>query len=555
MKTIKRTAAAVTALIMLLPLLALTPRAAQTAKNISASVTYVAEGFENEKLIRDGKAAEGATVNNGRITLTAKENIGGIYVKFNTVPTEWVITDGKKSVKGGAKGFYHEFVDVSAGIGETRTLTLSFGGNFEISELEVYSVGEIPSTVQRWEEPHEYADLLLFSSHSDDDQLYFAGLIPYYVALGYKVQVAYLTNHPKEIHRRHELLDGLWTAGCKAYPILRDLPDFRIDDLNQTIAKYESLGVSYATLEGFVIETIRRTRPLVTVTHDVNGEYGHGMHLLLSKMVREAVNKTADPSIYPASAEKYGAWQMPKTYIHLYDQNKIVLDFDVPLEHFGGKSAFRMSQLAFKCHVSQQRWSMFTDWIYGKNKEITRAAQITTYNPAHYGLYSSTVGADVAKNDMFENLSEYLFREELEEKDAQIKSLEEKIAELDAKISALEGDIGSLKGERDALTKERDSLTKERDSLKKERDEALAAIEKLKEEQQKLQNELQAEKDSLIEEIREEEKSRIEGLHAELERLQSEADSLKALTIISFSAIALLLIAAPIVRSLSRKRR
>ena len=265
-------------------------------------------------------------------------------------------------------------------------------------------------------------------------------------------------------------------------------------------------------------------------------------------MVREAVNKTADPSIYPASAEKYGTWQMAKTYIHLYDQNKIVLDFDVPLEHFGGKSAFQMSQLAFKCHVSQQRWSMFTDWIYGKNKEITRAAQITTYNTAHYGLYSSTVGADVAKNDIFENLSEYLFREELEEKDAQIKSLEEKIAELDAKISALEGDIGSLKGERD-------SLTKERDSLKKERDEALAAIEKLKEEQQKLQNELQAEKDSLIEEIREEEKSRIEGLHAELERLRSEADSLKALIIISFSAIALLLIAAPIVRSLSRKRR
>ena len=49
--------------------------------------------------------------------------------------------------------------------------------------------------------------------------------------------------------------------------------------------------------------------------------------------------------------------------------------------------------------------------LYGKNEQITRAEQIRSYNPAKYGLYYSSVGEDVLKNDILENIETYKARE------------------------------------------------------------------------------------------------------------------------------------------------
>ncbi|MBQ4178508.1 MAG: DUF4406 domain-containing protein, partial [Elusimicrobia bacterium] len=39
------------------------------------------------------------------------------------------------------------------------------------------------------------ADMMLFSTHADDEHLWFAGLLPTYVDRGYDIQVVYFTNH------------------------------------------------------------------------------------------------------------------------------------------------------------------------------------------------------------------------------------------------------------------------------------------------------------------------------------------------------------------------
>ena len=43
----------------------------------------------------------------------------------------------------------------------------------------------------------------------------------------------------------------------------------------------------------YVVETIRRFKPQVLVTHDENGEYGHGGHMYVSKLVREVTGRSA----------------------------------------------------------------------------------------------------------------------------------------------------------------------------------------------------------------------------------------------------------------------
>ena len=96
-----------------------------------------------------------------------------------------------------------------------ETVTLSFdSGPVPLLEVSLFTDGALPDWVQQWEPPVEDgADLVLFSTHADDEQLFFAGVLPYYAGeLGYRVQVVYLTNHrnlSKNPNLRcHEALDG-----------------------------------------------------------------------------------------------------------------------------------------------------------------------------------------------------------------------------------------------------------------------------------------------------------------------------------------------------------
>lgn len=213
--------------------------------------------------------------------------------------------------------------------------------------------------------------------------------MPYYAGeLGLKVQVAYLTNHKfTEKHRVHEILDGLWTVGVRAYPVFSDFPDVYAGSLEEAERIYEKEAVA-----AWQVETIRRFRPSVIVGHDFDGEYGHGAHMLNARMLAKAVPAAADAAQYPESAAEYGVWDTPKLYIHLYEENTLYLDWEnLKLSAFGGRTALEMAREGYRCHLSQQHWSF--------------AVRTDGYGDCRcFGLYRSTVGADVQKNDLFENI-------------------------------------------------------------------------------------------------------------------------------------------------------
>ena len=100
----------------------------------------------------------------------------------------------------------------------------------------------------------------------------------------------------------------------------------------------------------------------------------------------------------------YGVWDVPKTYLHLYDKDRITMDWDRPLSHFGGMTAYEVSKLGYACHLSQQ-YTWFTDWINGKYGQYTKATDIRSFKPTEYGLYRTLVGSDTVGGDFFENLT------------------------------------------------------------------------------------------------------------------------------------------------------
>ena len=255
----------------------------------------------------------------------------------------------------------------------------------DIAELRVYGPGDLPEGAHRWEAPVEKADLMVVSTHQDDELIFFGGTIPYYpVAQNRPTVVVYMANCGRS--RRQEALNGLWTMGVRNYPEFINLADKRVKSIEEGLKLW---GGQDHVLEELVAR-IRRYRPEVIVTHDFDGEYGHNQHKITAMLMQEAIDAAADASRFPESAAAYGTWQVKKLYIHLYGENQVNMPWKVPLEELGGRTPLEVAQLGSAEHASQQKYYQVEDG--GK------------YDNSIVGLYFTTVGLDSGANDMFENI-------------------------------------------------------------------------------------------------------------------------------------------------------
>ncbi|MBQ8164658.1 MAG: PIG-L family deacetylase [Clostridia bacterium] len=339
------------------------------------------------------------------IKISSEKEFCGVYIEWSELPGSWSLYDGESEIPYGEKGFLHEYAELKTG-GKYAEIRRS--KDVSAKNIYVFTEGTLPEWVQVWDEPCEKADLMLCSTHADDEQLFFLGVLPYYAGeLGLSVQVVYFVNHNDSDSRPHELLNGLWTVGVRNYPVIGDAPDAWSESLEEGLTNFADSGFSEDELVDFQVEMIRRFKPLIVVGHDINGEYSHGQHMVNTHTLRKALEISNNPDEYSDSADEYGVWDVPKTYLHLYEENQINIDWDIPLEKFGGKTAYEVSLEGFKCHESQH-WTWFSKWIGLKSDwGVTKAADIEDYSPCKYGLYRSTVGEDVEKKNFLENITLY----------------------------------------------------------------------------------------------------------------------------------------------------
>ena len=367
------------------------------------------KGFGSVHMLFDGRTKEPVKFREDSYLLLAHEGgIGSLYLIFDGPYGDYTITvpDTDQTFTAGTSGFLHEYLDLEAIFGTAPVrVQLSFAEGGKLNELYAFTPGGVPDFVQKWEPPAEgKTDIALFSTHGDDEQLFFAGLLPDYAGeRDCQVQVIYMTDHRNMTNRRaHEMLDGLWAVGVKTYPVFGKFGDYNSRSKVEAYQKYRQKGIVKQDILSFVVEQLRRFRPKVAVGHDLEGEYGHGMHMIYAELLCKAVEISADPQEYPKSAEVYGTWDVPKTYLHLYPDNPILLDWDQPLQSFGGMTAYEVTKnLGFPSHASQQ--SYYSWYFSGKDT----AAEITQYSPREFGLYRSTVGEDAEKNDFLENVTTY----------------------------------------------------------------------------------------------------------------------------------------------------
>lgn len=315
----------------------------------------------------------------------------GLYICFGGRLTCWEIqalnAQGDwETAYTPENAFYHQYVQLS---GLTRLRIYSKPEKTKpplaISEIRLLGKGTLPGWVQVWRRMEGKADLMVFAAHPDDEYLFMGGAIPYYAGgLHKKVIAVYLVN--TNSIRKSELLDGLWHCGVRDYPEMGTAKDYYLLSMRKIYSLWheEQLRIRITRL-------IRKYKPDVLVTHDVKGEYGHGAHKAAADICKTCLIHAQDNAYDAQSVRMYGAWLIPKMYLHLYKENQMRMDWQRPLSSFSGLSAIQVAGDAFKMHVSQQKGE--------HNME-----NVSQYDSSLFGLYHSAVGPDVLKGDFFENL-------------------------------------------------------------------------------------------------------------------------------------------------------
>lgn len=342
----------------------------------------------------EGNSCQVSFKSSRTIEITSDFYISSIYIHYKKT-NQGILLTGTSSIAIGNHGYRHEFVPLPSC---SKVVTIKYSSFPEINKIYCFNATP-PQWVERWEPPARKVDLMIVSAHDDDTHLYFAGLIPTVKSAGYSVQVVYTISHDNNPPRYDEVLASLWISGVRHYPIFGIVPDKFSTTLEQAITNMEESNMTLHDLITFHITNIRRFRPAVIVTHDEQGEYGHGQHRLTSYSVRESLKylndthiKSSDPIFHPY-----------KLYLHLYPRNRIQMNYDIPLQLYGGLTAYQVSRLAFDQHVSQHSVYL-TRWFGGENQTFRRATEIQTFSPCNFGLYMSMVGYNDSEANIFSNI-------------------------------------------------------------------------------------------------------------------------------------------------------
>ncbi len=386
-------------LLLLIPLLAF----AEEARDIVSSCSFSSSGgrYSIERIADGDYGTEYfcAKRRHPYIEVTAPEGekICGVYLCFGDLSIRpWeiqVLKDGAWSAVASGDGSYaHEYVPLEPADAFRVVNSEDRQTELYLSEIHVFTAGDLPDWVQIWSPTVGKADLMVLAAHPDDEILFFGGTIPYYAGeLEMNVVVAYMTCGTYE--RRSELLDGLWLAGVRNYPVIGTFWDKYSKRLTTA---YDAWGKTSANQ--FITGLFRTYRPEVVVTHDVNGEYGHGAHRLCADACLACVDYAADSAKWPSLGE---AWQVKKLYTHL-GKNAIEMNWDEPLDHFNGKTGYEVAQAMYEKHVSQQKAGQKNE--NGVFEVFRVEPRESDYSCYRFSLAFSRVGEDELRDDFFENV-------------------------------------------------------------------------------------------------------------------------------------------------------
>lgn len=370
----------------------------QEARDISDQCLYNERRGGPKHLLNDGAynhvfdTGPQGGAHSVRVETAGEEKIGALYIQWAGDPVATAVQipagDGWETVATRDGDFFADYIPVP----ECTACRVIARDNpmtqLHLSEMRVLTAGKPAADIQVWEKAEGKMDMILIAGHPDDELIWFGGALPTYAGeRGKRVLVICCAISAKL--RRLELCDALWACGVRIHPIYLHRLDFSDTSLDKVLEVWHGKEEVAGQITGY----FRQFRPDVLLLHDVNGEYGHGIHKAASWLGTTCAAQAADPEIWPESAKRFGTWDVKKIYVHLAEENQIRMDWKQPLAAFGGKTGLEAAQEALQMHKSQ----VAHGWKVQEGGE---------YDNALFGLVHSTVGPDTEKKDFFEHIPE-----------------------------------------------------------------------------------------------------------------------------------------------------
>ena len=327
------------------------------------------------------------------IRIPKSKKIDGILIKFYQENNNYTVLSYSKDRKlinyfnNSEYPMLHKYFKLSE---ETSDIKIIIRGNKKqkgICLLRIYEKNKVGFSVEQWKPP-EKSDLMVVSSHRDDELLYFGGTIPYYSFIK-KKKICTVFMSGNDIIRLREALSSQWSMGIKNYPIFMGFEGGNHLNINRTL----NIWGGEEFVIGKMVEKIRQYKPGVIVTHDLKGEYGHPSHRTTTLVVRKAILFAANPNKFKYSYNIYGTHEAKKLYIHLYKRNQVIMNWHKRSYLINYKTPFELACIGYDKYYSQHKRFGMT------------FKKVKKYPNYLYGLIYTKVGKDIEKNDFFENIN------------------------------------------------------------------------------------------------------------------------------------------------------
>ena len=269
------------------------------AENLSKQCKYSGDFTVHSDRLTDADFDSAQRINKGK-TLSIQWNdsvpVVSVFISFYYEPVDYTVMqfDSSGLMLSEEPGvlLYNNLIET---LPETRKVSIrADADNCALCSLYAYGEGAV-TDYHAFAPTAQKADYMTFAMHPDDDVLFLGAVYPLYDAERGLTGVSMImsTKLPEKLQRqrRQEDLNSSWVIGLKTQPVFGGFPDIPQDYYKQFHHTFTTDDVTR-----YAVTQIRRYRPEVVVTQDLNGEYGHWQHKVLAEGVQAAVPLAADPT-------------------------------------------------------------------------------------------------------------------------------------------------------------------------------------------------------------------------------------------------------------------